>query len=129
MLSPTKLCSLATRRPKGLPRSGRRARLWPMRDVREGHENAVRQAPAANGREIERRYAPGHERDGSAPRPDPKPAAARVDRESLRCFCGKAHANVRDMVCGPTPVAICNECVELCREIMFEQRGGPTQAA
>jgi ATP-dependent protease Clp ATPase subunit len=34
------------------------------------------------------------------------------------------------MVCGPTPsVAICNECVELCTEIMAEQSSGPTQAA
>jgi hypothetical protein len=32
------------------------------------------------------------------------------------------------MVCGPTPsVAICNECVELCTEIMAGS--GPTQAA
>ncbi|MGO9956874.1 MAG: ClpX C4-type zinc finger protein [Solirubrobacteraceae bacterium] len=61
---------------------------------------------------------------------NPESAAARAFRETLRCsFCGKAYADVQDIVCGPTPaVAICNECVELCREIMIEQRGGPTPA-
>jgi ATP-dependent protease Clp ATPase subunit len=34
------------------------------------------------------------------------------------------------MVCGPTPlVAICNECVKLCTDIMAEERGGPPRAA
>jgi ATP-dependent Clp protease ATP-binding subunit ClpX len=44
--------------------------------------------------------------------------------ESLTCsFCGKKRTDVEMIVCGPTPaVAICNECVELCAEIMEEQR-------
>jgi hypothetical protein len=56
---------------------------------------------------------------------------ARIDRDNLRCsFCGQAYSEVETMVCGPTPtVAICNECVELCTEIMAEQPGGPPQAA
>jgi ATP-dependent protease Clp ATPase subunit len=33
------------------------------------------------------------------------------------------------MVCGPTAsVAICNECVEVCTDIIAEQRGEPTQS-
>jgi hypothetical protein len=31
------------------------------------------------------------------------------------------------MICGPTSlVAICNECVELCAEMMAEEDGGAT---
>jgi hypothetical protein len=68
---------------------------------------------------------------GSEPGREPKNGRAPVDREALRCsFCSKAYTEVGTMVCGPTPsVAICNECVELCTEIMAEERGGPTRAA
>lgn len=39
---------------------------------------------------------------------------------SLFCsFCGKADSEVGYLVAGPT-VFICNECVELCREIGTE---------
>lgn len=38
-------------------------------------------------------------------------------RKPLYCsFCGKRHDEVGYLVSGPT-VFICNECVELCREI------------
>ncbi len=42
---------------------------------------------------------------------------------SLRCsFCHKPGDQVRSIVCGPTPaVAICDECVEVCGEIVREQ--------
>ena len=51
---------------------------------------------------------------------------AAIDLDTLRCsFCGKLRREVADIVCGPTPsVAICNECVGLCREIMAEHRSG-----
>ena len=40
-------------------------------------------------------------------------------------FCGKRGRDVESIVCGPAPtVAICNECVDLCREIMDEEREG-----
>ena len=54
-----------------------------------------------------------------------------IDRDTLRCsFCGKGYAGAGSMVCGPTPsVAICNECVDLCTQIMAEERGDPTAAA
>lgn len=68
-----------------------------------------------------------------------QPGAARLPErgalESLRCsFCGKRRSEVRSIVCGPTPdVAICDECVNLCAEIIAEQldhpAGGPPAAA
>jgi ATP-dependent Clp protease ATP-binding subunit ClpX len=69
--------------------------------------------------------------EGSERRPEAETAAALIDPADLRCsFCGKGSADVEAIVCGPTPsVAICNECVELCNEIVAEQRSGPTQAA
>jgi hypothetical protein len=62
---------------------------------------------------------------------EPESMKPPVDRDALRCsFCGKVYADVRTMVCGPTPaVAICNECVGRVSELMREERGGPTQAA
>ncbi len=46
--------------------------------------------------------------------------------DELRCsFCGKPRTAVEDVVCGPTPtVTIRNECIELCADIMAEQRMG-----
>ncbi|HXR13119.1 MAG TPA: ClpX C4-type zinc finger protein [Solirubrobacteraceae bacterium] len=48
----------------------------------------------------------------------PGPAAA-----DLHCsFCGKPKDQVRKLIAGPTPaVAICNECVELCGELIAEE--------
>lgn len=39
---------------------------------------------------------------------------------SIVCsFCGKARDEVSGIVAGPTPsIAICNECVSLCAEIL-----------
>jgi hypothetical protein len=55
---------------------------------------------------------------------DERPADAPIDCDDLRCsFCGKRYAEVATMVCGPTPsVVICNERIELCTEIVREQR-------
>tara|TARA_B100000315_G_scaffold176385_1_gene164892 strand:+ start:23266 stop:24528 length:1263 start_codon:yes stop_codon:yes gene_type:complete len=40
---------------------------------------------------------------------------------SLRCsFCGKGPEEVRKLIAGPT-VYICDECIELCNEIMVEE--------
>ena len=39
----------------------------------------------------------------------------------IRCsFCGKAEGQVRKMIAGPLGVHICDECVELCEEIIME---------
>jgi ClpX C4-type zinc finger len=66
--------------------------------------------------------------EGSERRQDPEAAAGPIDAASLRCsFCGKRYAEVETMVCGPTAsVAIYNECVEVCTDIIAEQRGEPT---
>jgi ATP-dependent Clp protease ATP-binding subunit ClpX len=45
----------------------------------------------------------------------------------LRCsFCGKRESEVERVIAGPSPSAICSECIELCMEILTEEReGGP----
>ncbi|RLC56330.1 MAG: hypothetical protein DRI30_06030, partial [Chloroflexi bacterium] len=39
-------------------------------------------------------------------------------------FCGKNQDQVRRLSAGPGAVYICNECVELCREIVQEDDSG-----
>ena len=46
---------------------------------------------------------------------------AKYDERQLRCsFCGKPQEQVRRLIAGPN-VYICNECVELCDEIITEE--------
>ncbi|MBI5634909.1 MAG: ATP-dependent Clp protease ATP-binding subunit ClpX [Nitrospirae bacterium] len=46
---------------------------------------------------------------------------ARKDDESLKCsFCGKGQEEVKKLIAGPT-VYICNECIELCNEIIEDE--------
>ncbi|MCR5686223.1 MAG: ATP-dependent Clp protease ATP-binding subunit ClpX [Lachnospiraceae bacterium] len=41
---------------------------------------------------------------------------------ACRCsFCGKSEGQVRKMIAGPNEVFICNECVDLCAEIVDEE--------
>ena len=43
-----------------------------------------------------------------------------TDRENIQCsFCGKTQEQVRKLIAGPG-VCICNECIELCSEIIEE---------
>ena len=43
-----------------------------------------------------------------------------TDRENIQCsFCGKTQDQVRKLIAGPG-VCICNECIELCSEIVEE---------
>jgi len=45
---------------------------------------------------------------------------AKKDENALKCsFCGKGHSEVKKLIAGPT-VYICNECVELCNEIIAD---------
>lgn len=45
---------------------------------------------------------------------------AKKDDNSLKCsFCGKGHSEVKKLIAGPN-VYICNECVELCNEIIAD---------
>ncbi len=42
----------------------------------------------------------------------------------IRCsFCGKTEDQVRKMISGPNGVYICDECVEICAEIVDEEHG------
>ena len=42
-------------------------------------------------------------------------------KNALYCtFCGKAQNEVRKLIAGPT-VFICNECIELCKDIIHEE--------
>jgi ATP-dependent Clp protease ATP-binding subunit ClpX len=45
---------------------------------------------------------------------------AKKEDSSLKCsFCGKGHDEVKKLIAGPT-VYICNECIELCNEIIAD---------
>jgi ATP-dependent Clp protease ATP-binding subunit ClpX len=46
-------------------------------------------------------------------------------KTSLYCsFCGKSQQEVRELIAGPT-VFICDECVELCKDIIREETKSP----
>ncbi|MGQ7937369.1 ClpX C4-type zinc finger protein [Paraburkholderia sp. D1E] len=40
-------------------------------------------------------------------------------------FCGKTQHAAESIVHGPDGVAICDECIDLCKEIVDERRGRP----
>ncbi len=46
---------------------------------------------------------------------------AKIDDSNLKCsFCGKAQDQVKKLIAGPD-VCICDECIELCNEILDEE--------
>jgi ATP-dependent Clp protease ATP-binding subunit ClpX len=50
-------------------------------------------------------------------------------KNTLYCsFCGKSQHEVRKLIAGPT-VFICDECVELCKDIIQEEnKSSPTKS-
>jgi ATP-dependent Clp protease ATP-binding subunit ClpX len=51
----------------------------------------------------------------------------RTTRVQYHCsFCGKTQDQVRRLIAGPGAVYICDECVDLCREIIDEETGTHT---
>jgi ATP-dependent Clp protease ATP-binding subunit ClpX len=51
---------------------------------------------------------------------------ARGGRVHYRCsFCNKGQEEVRRLIAGPNQVYICDECVQLCREIIEEEEPAP----
>ena len=49
------------------------------------------------------------------------------ERRRLKCsFCGKSQNDVRKLIAGPT-VYICDECIELCNDIIAEEWEEATQ--
>ncbi len=56
-------------------------------------------------------------------------ASNRSNRVQYHCsFCGKNQDQVRRLIAGPGAVYICDECVDLCREIIDEESGAATPA-
>jgi ATP-dependent Clp protease ATP-binding subunit ClpX len=54
-------------------------------------------------------------------------ATTRGTRGQYHCsFCGKGQEQVRRLIAGPGAVYICDECVELCREIIDEDQAPQT---
>ncbi len=54
----------------------------------------------------------------------------RNSRIQYRCsFCGKTQEQVRRLIAGPGGVYICDECIELCREIIEEEAQQPAAKA
>ena len=50
--------------------------------------------------------------------------------EKIRCsFCGKSQGQVRKLIAGSANTFICDECVELCGEILEEELAGDNSAA
>ncbi len=48
--------------------------------------------------------------------------AGRKGEELVRCsFCGKTQAQVRKLIAGPNGAYICDECIEVCTEIIEEE--------
>jgi ATP-dependent Clp protease ATP-binding subunit ClpX len=57
-------------------------------------------------------------------------ATNRTNRVQYHCsFCGKNQDQVRRLIAGPGAVYICDECVDLCREIIDEENGTGTTTA
>ncbi len=56
-------------------------------------------------------------------------ATTRGTRGQYHCsFCGKSQDQVRRLIAGPGAVYICDECVDLCREIIDEESTPPSAA-
>ena len=48
--------------------------------------------------------------------------AGRKMDEVVRCsFCGKAQAQVQKLIAGPNGAYICDECINICNEIIEEE--------
>ena len=49
-------------------------------------------------------------------------------QEQLHCsFCGKPKELTKRLIAGPNGVYICDECVEVCREVMKEETAKPEE--
>jgi ATP-dependent Clp protease ATP-binding subunit ClpX len=54
-----------------------------------------------------------------------RPASTRTSSATLTCsFCGKRQRQVSKLIAGPG-VYICNECVDLCVQIIAKERPKP----
>jgi len=54
-------------------------------------------------------------------------AGSKNPRVQYRCsFCGKSQEQVHRLIAGPGGVYICDECIDLCQEIIAEEQSAPT---
>ncbi len=54
-------------------------------------------------------------------------AGSKNPRVQYRCsFCGKSQEQVHRLIAGPGGVYICDECIDLCQEIIAEEQAAPT---
>ncbi|HEX8919800.1 MAG TPA: ClpX C4-type zinc finger protein, partial [Chloroflexota bacterium] len=50
-------------------------------------------------------------------------AGSKNPRVQYRCsFCGKSQEQVHRLIAGPGGVYICDECIDLCQEIIAEEQ-------
>jgi hypothetical protein len=57
----------------------------------------------------------------------PQPSATQTSKRVYRCtFCAKAQTEVKTLVAGPG-VFICDECVQLCRQVVEKKRQPTTR--
>ena len=48
--------------------------------------------------------------------------AGKIGEQKVRCsFCNKSEDQVRKLIAGPDGVYICDECIEICSEIVEEE--------
>ena len=52
---------------------------------------------------------------------------ARASNLTMCSFCGKSHSEVKKLIAGPG-VYICNECIEVCSNILDKELGGGSAA-
>ncbi|MEI7928075.1 MAG: ClpX C4-type zinc finger protein, partial [Verrucomicrobiales bacterium] len=50
---------------------------------------------------------------------------ARASNLTMCSFCGKSHSEVKKLIAGPG-VYICNECIEVCSNILEKELAGST---
>ena len=56
-------------------------------------------------------------------------AGSKNPRVQYRCsFCGKSQEQVHRLIAGPGGVYICDECIDLCQEIIAEEQAAPAAA-
>ena len=50
--------------------------------------------------------------------------AGKFDDEIKCSFCGKRQSQVKKLIAGPSGVYICDECVDICSDILEEELDG-----
>ena len=96
----------------------------PIEKVAQGHRARLLHE-RAGGRGVRHRR-PGHREPLDRPRPSRHrcPSHPRSNEQLLCSFCGKSQRQVKKLIAGPG-VYICDECIDLCNEIIDEELTTP----